>query len=339
MTASLAANIHGQSVVIAGIGAYMPERVMTNDELAQFVDTSDEWIRSRSGIRERRIAAAGETSSTMGAEAARRALRDAGLNSSDIDLIIVGTMTPDMPFPATACLVQAELGLTDIPAFDVGAACSGFLYILEVGFRMLRGGSYRNILLIGAEKMSSVLDWSDRSTCVLFGDGAGAVVLSRSDVAEVGVIDNILHANGQCPSLLYMPAGGCACPASADSVAGRGHHLKMNGKEIFKVAVKEMANVALEILHRNQVRPEDIACVIPHQANIRIIESLAKRLQLPMERFLMNIDRFGNTSAASIPLALQEARAQKRFGRGDYILLASFGAGLTWAASIIKWHS
>lgn len=326
-------------MVIAGMGTYVPDRVVTNDDLTTMVDTSDEWIRSRSGIRERRIAASTETSSGMGAEAARRALADAGLQVSDIDLVIVGTMTPDMPFPATACLVQAELGLENIPAFDISAACSGFLYILEVGFCMLKSGPYRNILLIGSEKMSSIMDWTDRSTCVLFGDAAGAVILSRSEQENVGIIDNILHANGQTPSLLHMPAGGCAVPASADSLAQRGHHLKMNGKEIFKVAVREMANVTIEILARNALSAGDIACVVPHQANIRIIESLAKRLELPMDRFLINIDRFGNTSAASIPLALQEARIQGRFAPGDYILLASFGAGLTWGASILKWQA
>lgn len=325
------------SVVISGIGTCIPERRVTNDDIAKIVETSDEWIRTRSGIAERRIAAEGQTTADMGAQAARNALADAGLTVDDVDLIIVGTMSPDMPFPSTACLIQARLGVRAVPAFDVVSACSGFLYTLEVATQMVRGGAYRNALVIGAEKMSAILDWQDRSTCVLFGDGAGAVVLSASQQPGVGIIKNLLRAQGAGAALLNMPSGGVACPASEQSIAERGHFLKMNGKEVFKHAVREMGDITLKVLEEAGVSADEVKCIIPHQANIRIIESLASRLKLPMERFLVNIDRFGNTSAASIPIALEEARRTGRFGSGDYTLMAAFGAGLTWGGSLVKW--
>lgn len=325
------------SVVISGIGTYIPEKRVTNDDIAQLVETSDEWIRSRSGISERRIAAPGETTSNMGAEAARRAMADAGVSIDEIDLIIVGTMSPDMPFPSTACLIQAQLGARPIPAFDVISACSGFLYTLEVANCMVRCGNIRNALVIGAEKMSAILDWQDRSTCVLFGDGAGAVVLSPSQQPGVGILNVQLRAQGAGAGLLNMPAGGCATPASVQSVNDRGHYLKMNGREVFKHAVREMGDITLQVLEQSGVSADQVCCIIPHQANIRIIESLANRLKLPMERFLVNIDRFGNTSAASVPIALEEARNNARFGSGDYTLMTVFGAGLTWGGALVKW--
>lgn len=325
------------SVHLAGLGACIPEKVVTNEDLAQIVETSDEWIRSRSGIAERRLAGEQETTSTMGAAAAEKAIADAGINRDEIDLIIVGTMSPDMLFPSTACLIQSHLGLKPIAAFDVVAACSGYLYVLEVGVQLMRSGNYRHALIIGAEKMSSILDWTDRATCVLFGDGAGATVLSRSDVPNTGVGQVILRADGAKMDLLNMPGGGSMLPASVATVEGRKHFLKMNGKEIFKHAVREMGDVTLEVIEKNGLQPEDIKCFIPHQANIRIIESIAKRLGVSMDRFYVNIDRYGNTSAASVPIALWEARERGRFGPGDNVLLCAFGAGLTWGGAVVRW--
>jgi len=325
------------SVLISGLGARIPERIVTNDDLVKIVDTSDEWIRSRSGIAERRVAAGHETSSTLGAAAAEMAIADAKIDRDEIDLVICGTMSPDMLFPSTACLIQARLGLRPVAAFDVVAACSGFLYILEVGAQLMRSGKYRRALIIGAEKMSSLMDWEDRSTCVLFGDGAGAAVLSCSDQSGVGVGEIALRAEGSKPDLLWMPSGGSREPASHQTIDQHGHFLKMNGKEIFKAAVREMGEITLETIERNGLKTDDIKCFIPHQANIRIIESLAKRLGVPMERFYVNIDRYGNTSAASVPIALWEAREKGRFGPGDTVLLAAFGAGLTWGGAVIRW--
>ncbi len=324
------------SVTIQGIGAYVPAQVVTNAELSKTVDTSDEWIRTRSGIRERHIAPPEQATSDLAVEAANAAMEDAGIGPQDVDLIIVATMSPDMAFPSTACLVQNKIGAGHVAAFDITAACSGFLYALETGTRMMQSGNYRHALIIGAEKMSSLMDWEDRGTCVLFGDGAGAVVLGTSDQPGVGVIDSILRADGERPTLLYMPAGGSARPASAETVANREHFLKMNGKEIFKVAVRDMGKVALDLLEKVGLSPDEVACFIPHQANIRIIESMVARMGVPMDKFLVNIDQFGNTSAASIPLALEQARRTGKVKAGDYVLMAAFGAGLTWGASLVK---
>ncbi|WP_309398213.1 beta-ketoacyl-ACP synthase III [Cerasicoccus maritimus] len=325
------------SVIISGLGTSIPDKVVTNDDLSKVIDTSDDWIRSRSGIGERRLAGENETASSLGAAAARAAIADAGISKDEVDLVIVGTMSPDMPFPSTACLVQAELGLGTVAAFDVVAACSGFLYILEVGAKLMKSGAYRNALIIGAEKMSSILDWQDRTTCVLFGDGAGAAVLSLSDQANTGVGEIILRADGSKMDLLNMPGGGARMPASAESVSARQHFLKMNGKEVFKNAVREMGDITLETIEKNGLVPDDIKCFIPHQANIRIIESLAKRLQVDMSRVYVNIDRYGNTSAASVPIAMWEARQKGYFGPGDNILLTAFGAGLTWGGAVVRW--
>lgn len=332
-------SLQSPSVFIRGIGAYTPENRVTNDDLAQKVNTSDEWIRTRTGITERCIAPAGLETSDMATQAAEKALANAGVGKDEVDLLIIGTMTPDQPFPSTGCLVQNKLGLNNVASFDLSAACSGFIYLLEVGTQMLKSGNYRNALIIGAEKMSSIVDWEDRTTCVLFGDGAGACVLSQSNESGIGVIDNILGADGSNPSLLQMPGGGSAIRPSADSIETRQHFLKMNGKEIFKIAVRVMGQATQDIIERNNLTADDITCVIPHQANIRIIDAIVSRLEVPRERFLINVDRFGNTSAASIPIALEEAYQKKHFKSGDYILLVAFGAGLTWGASLIKWHT
>ena len=327
-----------QSVIITGTGAYTPAKVLTNDDMAKIVDTSDEWIRTRSGISERCFAAQDETSSDMALAAAEKAISAAGIDRSEIDLIIVATMTPDMPFPSTACILQSKLGLGNITAFDIQAACSGFIYALNTGSNMLRSGAYKKALIIGAEKMSSILDFKDRSTCVLFGDAASAVILEASDKAEVGVLGSITGSDGSDPSLLYQPAGGSKIPSSHQSIDAGQHFIKMNGSEIFKQAVRVMGQVSKDILELYRFKADQIDLLIPHQANMRIIESLAKRMNLPMEKFHNNLDSFGNTSAASVGLALDEAYRKGRIQSGDLILLVAFGAGLTWGASLIKWQ-
>lgn len=327
----------GKSIIIKGIGAYKPKRILTNNDLSKIVDTSDEWIFTRTGIKERLIAGEDETASSMGIEAAKVALERANIPPSEIDLLIVATLSPDMPFPSTSCLMQNKLGIRPIACFDVQAACSGFLYILEIASKMMAAGPYKKALIVGTEKMSGILDWKDRSTCVLFGDGAGAAVLAKTDEANVGIIDGILCADGSQADLLCQPGGGSACPASIESVKEGKHFLKMNGKEIFKNAVRLMEQVSLNILEKNKLSAEDIDLVIPHQANIRIINALATRLNIPIEKFFLNLSRFGNTSAASIPIALNDAYEQGLLKKGSNILLVAFGGGLTWAATLIKW--
>ena len=327
------------SVVIKGTGSYAPAKIMTNDDLASLVDTSNEWIFTRTGIRERRIASESENASDMGVEAARRAIQDAGLDPSDIDLVIVATMTPDMPFPSTSCIIQTKLGIPSAACMDVSAACSGFLYIMEVAASMLGSGRYKNALIVGTEKLSSILDWTDRTTCVLFGDGAGAAILSPSDEPNTGIIDFKLGADGAKGDLLFMPGGGCAQPASTTSLGNNAHFLKMRGKEVFKHAVRVMGKSAKEILSQNHLTPEDISCVIPHQANYRIIEAISDRLHVPMERFYLNMDKYGNTSAASIPIALDEARRARKIEPNSATLMVAFGAGLTWGAALVRWGS
>jgi 3-oxoacyl-[acyl-carrier-protein] synthase-3 len=327
-----------QSVIITGTGSYTPANVLTNDDMSKIVDTSDEWIRTRSGISERCFAAEGETTSDMAVAAAEKAILAAGIDRKDIDLIIVATMTPDMPFPSTACILQSKLGLGNISAFDIQAACSGFIYALNTGCNMLRSGAYKKALIIGAEKMSSILDFKDRATCVLFGDAASAIIIEATDRAEVGVLGSITGSDGSDPSLLHQPAGGSKIPSSHESIDARQHFIKMNGKEIFKQAVRVMGQVSNDILEQYSLKADQIDLVIPHQANMRIIESLAKRMKLPMEKFHNNLDRFGNTSAASIGLALDEAYRKGRIESGDLVLLVAFGAGLTWGASLIKWQ-
>ncbi|MFT5836839.1 MAG: 3-oxoacyl-[acyl-carrier-protein] synthase-3 [Candidatus Azotimanducaceae bacterium] len=327
-----------QSVIITGTGAHVPSNVVTNDDMAKIVDTSDEWIRTRSGISERRFAIEGENTSDMAVAAALKALAAAGIEKCEIDLVIVATMTPDMPFPSTACLVQSQLGLGPITAFDIQAACSGFIYALNTGSNLLRSGAFKKALIIGAEKMSSILDFEDRTTCVLFGDGASAIVLETTATTGVGVLDCITGADGSEPSLLFQPAGGSAIPPSIESINARQHFIKMNGKEIFKQAVRVMGQVSADILERHGYSTDQVDLVIPHQANMRIIESLAKRMELPMDKFHNNLDRYGNTSGASVGIVLDEAFRKGRIQSGDLILLVAFGAGLTWGSSLIKWQ-
>jgi len=324
-----------RSTVILGTGSYTPERVVTNEEISRTVDTSDEWIHSRSGIRERRIAAPDEHTSDMAAAAGRRALDAAGVAPAEIDLLVVATITPDMPMPAASCLIQHKLGIpTNAACFDLNAACTGFVYALDTACAMLASGRYRKALVIGAEKLSSVIDWQDRTTCVLFGDGAGAVVIGLSDEPDKGLLATKLGSMGENADLLYIPNGSSP---STYAASARGHFLKMKGKEIFKLAVRVMDEAARDILEQHHLRADQISLVIPHQANLRIIEAISEYLELPMERFFVNVERYGNTSAASIPLALDEARRSGRIKSDDVTLLVAFGAGLTYGSALIRW--
>jgi 3-oxoacyl-[acyl-carrier-protein] synthase III len=326
------------STVILGTGSYAPERVLSNDDLAHMVETSDEWIRTRTGIRERRIAGPKEASSDMGLQAAQRALTDAGVNASEIDLVVVATVTPDMPMPACACFIQHKLGVpTNAACFDLNAACSGFVYALDTACAMLESGRYKKALVIGVEKLSSVIDWQDRTTCVLFGDGAGAVVIGVSPEENRGLLGTRLGTFGEGAELLYISHGGSRTPLTAEAIAARDHCIRMKGKEVFKLAVRAMDEAARDILEQHHIRADQISLVIPHQANLRIIEAISQYLELPMERFFVNVDRYGNTSAASIPLALDEARRGGRIKAGDLTLLVAFGAGLTYGSALIRW--
>jgi 3-oxoacyl-[acyl-carrier-protein] synthase-3 len=321
---------------IVGWGMYVPSEILTNDDLASMVDTSDDWIQARTGIVERRIAPPSETTATMAIRAARAALRVANANPARLDLIIVATATPDYPFPATACLVQEALGATRAGAFDLSAGCTGFVYGLAVGSQMIISGAYDQVLVIGAETLSRIINWTDRNTCVLFGDGAGAVLLQASAVPG-GVLSAVLGADGSGGDLLMLPAGGSRQPASAETVAQGLHYVQMNGPEIFRFATRVTAKAARQALAEANINLEDISLFISHQANGRIIQSAAKSLKLPPEKVFVNLDRYGNTSAASVPIALCEAIEQGRVKRDDHLVMVSFGAGLTWAAVVVRW--
>lgn len=325
------------AVGITGLGHYIPKKVMTNFDLEKMVDTSDEWIQTRTGIRERHIAEKGQKASDLGYEAAKEALQNAGLTPADLDLIIVATITPDMFFPSTACNIQAKLG-AKCGAFDMAAACSGFPYALTVAEGFIRAGHYKNILVVGSEVLSSFIDWKDRATCVLFGDGAGAAVVSRIDGKDGhGVLASYLGADGTQADLLKIPGGGSAFPPSHETLDQGLHFLKMEGAEVFKVAVRTMDLAVREVLKRANLTMEQIACFIPHQANHRILQAVAERLEVPIERVFINVDRYGNMSSASTVVALYEAVKTGRVKKNDYIVLVAFGGGFTWAANIIKW--
>jgi 3-oxoacyl-[acyl-carrier-protein] synthase-3 len=326
------------STVILGTGSYAPERILTNEDLAKMVDTSDEWIVARSGIRERRIAAPDQATSDLAILAAQRALADAGVAASEIDLLVVATVTPDYPMPSTACFVQHKLGIPSTAAcFDLNAACSGFIYGMDIACALVASGRYRRALLIGAEKLSSIVDWQDRGTCLLFGDGAGAAVIGPSDTPGIGLIGTRLGALGEDTDLLCIPAGGSRTPTTPETLARGDQFIKMKGKEVFKLAVRVMEEAARDILEQHGLAAAQIGLVIPHQANLRIIDAIAQYLELPVERFFVNVDRYGNTSAASIPIALDEARRAGRIKPGDLTLLVAFGAGLTYGSALIRW--
>lgn len=321
---------------IAGLGTYVPERVLTNFDLEKMVDTSDTWIRERTGIQERRIAAEGEATSDLAAAAARAALADAGVPADQVDLLIVATATPDMLFPATACLVQDKIGAKRAGAFDLLAGCSGFIYALACGAQFITSGAMDTVLVVGAETLSRIVNWKDRNTCVLFGDGAGAVVL-RPVPRSKGILATLLGADGAGGGLLELPAGGSRLPASHRTVDEKLHYIHMNGREVFKFAVRVMGDAALEVARQAGLAPGDIDVFIPHQANIRIIDAAAKRLGLSMEKVVVNVDRYGNTSSASVPLALADALRAGRIREGYNVVMVAFGAGLTWAAAALRW--
>ncbi|MDR3405227.1 MAG: ketoacyl-ACP synthase III [Chthoniobacter sp.] len=325
-----------RTVSIIGTGSYLPERVLTNGELEKLVETSDDWIVSRTGISERRIAAEGEHTSDLAAKAALSALENADITAEEIDLILVATVTPDMFFPSTACFVQAKIGAKNAACFDVSAACSGFLYAIEIAQQFITSHTYDTILVIGADKLSSIIDWTDRNTCVLFGDGAGAAVLRHRGGGH-GVISTFMASDGGLSDILYIPGGGSRFPITKENADSRLNCIKMNGKETYKQAITSMLDAANKVLADANLDPEDLACVIPHQANLRIIEAIADRMKLPIERFVVNLDRYGNTSAAAVAIALDEANRTGRMKVGDYVLLVVFGGGLTWASSVIQW--
>ncbi len=329
-------NFQGRTCSITSVGSYVPERALTNAALEKLVDTTDEWITTRTGIKERRIAAGEEYTSDMATQAALRAMQRGQITADQIDLIIVATITPDMPFPATACLVQKKLGARRAAAFDIEAACSGFIYALEIGQQFIMSRTYNTILVIGAEKLSAIVDWKDRNTCVLFGDGAGAAILQNRPDAH-GLLTACMGADGDKGELLCMPGGGSRFPATAESVAAGLHFLRMDGKETFKSAVTAMYTAGREALRRCELDIAQIKCVIPHQANRRIIDAVGERLGTKPEQIFVNLEKYGNTSAASVAIALDEAVQQGRIERGDLVLLVVFGAGFTWASAVIEW--
>ena len=329
-------NFQGRTCSISGVGSYVPAKVLSNADLEKLVDTSDEWITTRTGIKERRLAAKNEYTSDLAAQAALRAMSRAGITAEQIELIVVATITPDMPFPSTACLVQQKIGAHRAAAFDLEAACSGFIYGLEIAQQFIMSRTYDTVLVIGAEKLSSIVDWKDRNTCVLFGDGAGAAVLQNRPNAH-GLLTAVMGADGRKADLLFMAGGGSRCPATTESVAARLHYLRMEGKETFKNAIQAMQTAAEEALRRCEIDISRIKCIIPHQANRRIINAVCARLGAKPEQFFINLDRYGNTSAASVAIALDEAVTSGCVQRGDLILLIVFGAGLTWGAAVIEW--
>jgi 3-oxoacyl-[acyl-carrier-protein] synthase-3 len=320
--------------IITGVGRCLPEYILTNDELEKYVDTNDEWIRSRTGISERRILNDPDKATSYLAEkAALEALEDAGVDASEIDAVIVATVTPDYMFPATAALVQKRIGANKAFAFDLSAACSGFLYALTTGGNMIESGRAHKVLVIGADKMSAIVDYTDRTTCVIFGDAGGAVVLEAGD--EGGIIDYVHHTEGDEACMLYQPAGGTVNPASAETVENRMHFLRQDGKSVFKKATEGMADVSLEIMKRNNLSADDIAWLVPHQANLRIIDATARRMGLDKEKVMINISHYGNTTAATIPLCLYDWKDKLNYG--DNLVLSAFGGGLTWGAIYLKW--
>lgn len=326
-----------KGVHIVGTGSYVPKQVLTNFDLEAMVDTSDEWIQTRTGIRERRLASPEEAASDLAYQASLVALDDASVSPAELDLLVVATVTPDTPFPASACHLQRQLGAYRAAAFDVGAACTGFLYALSVAEQYLRTGRYETILVVGTEVLSRIVDWTDRNTCVLFGDGAGAAVLRTIEDGSRGILSTHLHSDGTLADYLIVHAGGSRHPFDEEVLRRRLHYIQMKGNETFKVAVRAMEEVAREALSYHGLQPADVDLFIPHQANRRIIEAVGRRLEIPVEKVYMNIDRVGNTSAASIPLALDEARRAGRINPDDLVLLVGMGAGLTWGATLIRW--
>ena len=321
---------------IVGTGSYVPEKVLTNQDLEEMVNTSDEWIMARTGIKERRITTNGEACSALAFNAAENALEMAGISPEELDLIVVGTVTPDMFFPSVGCIMQDKLGAKKAAAFDVSAGCTGFIYALSIADSLMKSDAYQKVLIIGTENLSKITDYQDRGTCVLLGDGAGAVVLVREE-GERGVISTHLHSDGSYGNLLYQPGGGTAIPPTYESIDNRLHYLKMDGNKLFKIAVKSLEDAVLETLAFNNIESSEIDLLIPHQANLRIIQAIAKRLNLPDEKVYVNIHKYGNTSSASIPIALDEANRTGRIKEDNLLVFDAFGAGLTWGAALVRW--
>lgn len=321
---------------IAGIGAAVPDKVMTNFDFEKFLDTSDEWITQRTGIKERRYVSDGESTVSLSVQASRQALADAGLDASQLDLIICATVSPDMIMPASACLIQNELGAVGVPAFDISAACSGFVYGLIVGNQFIIAGTYKRVLLIGGDTLTRFSDFSDRASCVLFGDGAGAVVLEATDQPDRGIEYTVMHADGQGWDFIHVPAGGSKNPATHETVEQNMHYVKMRGRDVYRFAVDKMQWLLGDCMDKCGLTVQDVDMVLPHQVNIRILKSAAEKSGFPMEKIYVNIDRYGNTSGASIPLALEEAWREGKIGPGSTILMVAFGAGLTWAGAVLR---
>jgi 3-oxoacyl-[acyl-carrier-protein] synthase-3 len=324
---------------IVGTGTYLPERVVTNDDLVKEtgIDSSDSWIRERTGIGKRRIAAPSEATSDMATAASKKALKMAGIRAEDLDMIVCGTVTPDMPFPSAAVLVQANLGATRAACFDVSAACAGSLYALAVGDAFIKSGSAKSVLVIGAELLTRIVDWKDRNTCVLFGDAAGAMVLVPETREGHGILSIHLHSDGTQADILKIPGGGSRLPFSAQVLANGDHFVKMNGREVFKTAVRVLERSSREALERNGMRPKDVTHVIAHQANLRILEAIMKRLEIPLERCHLNIEEVGNTSSASVPVTLDQANRQGALKDGDLILMMAIGGGMAWGSALVRW--
>ncbi|MCH2571348.1 MAG: ketoacyl-ACP synthase III [Planctomycetes bacterium] len=320
---------------VLGTGRYLPEGTLSNHDLEKLVATSDEWIVTRTGIHNRHIASSGETTSNLAVKASEKACKNAGISPEELDLILVATITPDMFFPSTACLVQDQLGARTVGAFDMLAACSGFVYAITTAASYIESGRARNVLVVGAETLSKVVDYQDRSTCILFGDGAGAVILGADQTGR-GVLYSHLAADGSGSDLMKIPARGSACPTTESTVSEKLHYMKINGREVFRFAVHKMVELTQNAMDSCELSPDDVALVIPHQVNERIIESAIKKSQVPRDRYYININRYGNTSAASIPIALDEARQQGRIHSGDNVVLVAFGGGLTWASAVIR---
>ena len=325
-----------RTVSIVGTGSYMPEKRLTNEDLMRMVDTSDEWITTRTGIKERRIAGKDELTSDMASKAALKALEQAEVSPADVDLLLVATATPDMLFPATACFVQKKIGAKNAACLDISAACAGFLFGIEIAQQFITSHTHNTVLVIGAEKLTSITNWTDRNTCVLFGDGAGAAVLQHRGRSH-GVISTHIGSDGNFTDILFMPGGGSRCPITAENAHLNLNTIHMTGKEVYKQAVTAMLNAAKKALDQAGLSIEDIACVIPHQANVRIIEAIADRLGISRDKMFVNLDRYGNTSAAAVAIALDEANRSGRIKPGDYILMVVFGGGLTWASTILEW--
>lgn len=323
---------------ITALGTYVPPRILSNADLEKMVDTSDQWIVERTGIRERHLVDKGVASSAMAAEAACRCLAERGIQPSEVEVIIVATVTPDMMFPSTACLVQDKIGAKGAWGFDLSAACSGFVYALQVGTKLVESGAHSKVLVIGADTMSSIMDYTDRSTCILFGDGAGAVLLEPAQEDEIGMIDYHHEIDGSGGCSLYMPGGGSLHPSSAETVANKMHYVHQDGQAVYKFAVRKMSEATETLLSRNGIKGSDLGCFIPHQANKRIILSTAERLGLTSEKVVINIDRFGNTTAATIPLAMETARQEGHLKKNDLVLIASVGAGFTVGAALLRWE-